>query len=216
MTNIAQASDRWPRVVGAALLVLVGILPEWHREAVAHDLFTAYIQHSVHLTVGAKYVNLTLDLTFFEEWSWRERQTMDADRNGHITRSELESYLKRLAPVVAEQVNLRIAGHEVELVPLYDPEVNLLGNDQTGPARHRLRLFFFAAKPAALRAGDELVIEDSLWPEAKALGTLQAEGRDGCALEEEKPADPGFAPALPGETRRFKVKCLRPPKRPAL
>jgi len=195
----------------AALLLVLGITPEWRRKAEAHDLFAAYIQHNIHLNVGAKYIDVTLDLTFFEEWSWRERQAMDADHNGRITRSELEAYRKRLAALVADQVNLRVAGRDVELVPLYDPEVDLLGNDRTEPLHHRLRLFFFAARPAALRAGEELVLEDRLWPDAKALGIVQAEGRDGCALEEEKPADPALAPALPGEGRQFKIKCLSPP-----
>jgi hypothetical protein len=199
-------------VVGTALLLLAGLVPEWRREAAAHDLFAAYIQHRIHVTVRAKYVDVTLELTFFEEWSWLERQAMDADHNGHISRAELESYVKRLAPVVAEQVSLRLAGREVDLAPLYEPEVDLLSNDETGPAHHRLRLFFFAPRPAALRAGDELVVEDSLWPKAKALGTVQAEGQDGCALEAEQPDDPAFAPALSGEARCFKVKCLKPPE----
>jgi len=103
---------------------------------------------------------------------------MDTDTNGHITRPELESYLKQLAPRLSRQVKLRVAGRELPLVPLYDPEVDLIANDQTGPGHHRLRLCFFAPTPPTLRAGDEIVVEDSLWPGAKILGTVQAEGRD--------------------------------------
>jgi hypothetical protein len=212
MTRFAGAAQQWPKVIGAALLLLVGLAPDWSREAAAHDLFAAYIQHRIHLTVGAKYVDVAVELTFFEDWSWLERQAMDADHNGRISRAELESYQKRLAVVAAEQVTLRLAGREISLAPLYEPEVDLLGNDQTGPAQHRLRLFFFAPRPAALRAGDELVIEDSLWPKAKALGTLEAEGRDGCVLEAQKAGDPAFAPTLFGEARRFKAKCVKPPR----
>jgi hypothetical protein len=71
-------------------------------------------------------------------------------------------------------------------------------------------LFFFAPTPTALRADADIVVEDLLWPEAKAFGTLQAEGRDGCALEAEKTSDPSFAPASKGEARLFKVRCLKP------
>jgi len=53
---------------------------------------------------------------------------------------------------------------EVALTPLYDPELDLLSNAKTGPAHHRLRLFFFAPTPPALTAGAEMVVEDRLCP----------------------------------------------------
>ena len=90
--------------------------------ATAHDLFAAYVQHSVHLTVGARDVDLTMDLTFFEEWSARERLAMDTDANGRISRWEVEAYVKKLAPRISRQVKLRVAGHELALVPLYEPK----------------------------------------------------------------------------------------------
>ena len=178
----------------------------------AHDLFTAYIQHRVHVTVGAKHVDLTVDLTFFEEWSFRERGRMDANTNGQIARVEVDEYLRRMAPEWAGQVRLLIGRQEVPLTTLYEPEVDLLGGDRAGPGHHRLRLFWFAPTPPGLRAEDVLVIEDRLWPEAKALGALQADGGDACRLDPEKPRDPAFAPAQSGEARVFKVKCLEPPQ----
>jgi hypothetical protein len=191
--------------------LLAGLELGWPPSATAHDLFTAYVQHSVRLAVGAKHVDLTLDLTFFEEWSARERQAMDTDADGRIARSEVESYLKKLAPGLARQVKLRVAGREVPLALLYDPELDLLGNDKAIPGHHRLRLFFFAPTPAALRANDEFVIEDRLWPEAKMLATVAAEGRDGGAFEAEQPGDTVFAALRPGEALLFKVRCARPP-----
>ena len=193
----------WPLIAGLAL--------GGPRDSTAHEPLAACVQHRLQLTVGARYLDLTLDLTFFEEWSARERRAMDADGNGRITRSESEAYLKKLAPVLAQQLRLRVAGRELELVPLYDPELDLLVSNQTGPGHHRLRLWFFAS-PAALRAGDEIVVEDGLWPQAPALATLQVEGRDGCALEAGTPGDPGFAPALPGQARLFHARCLKAPR----
>jgi len=195
-----------------ARLLFAGLMIGLPHLAVAHDLFAAYIQHSVLLTVGTRYTDLEVDLTFFEEWSARERAAMDADANGRITRSEVESYVKQRAVELARQVKLRVAGHELALVPLYDPEVDLLGNDQVGPAHHRLRLFFFAPTPTPMHAGDEFVVEDRLWPAAKALGILQTEGSDNCAFEAGKTSDPAFAPARAGEARLFKARCLKPPK----
>ena len=211
MNNSFQGSRGRRRSVWLAVLLLAGTVIGLRRHAAAHDLLAAYVQHSVHLTVGARHIDLTLDVTFFEEPSLRERVVMDADANGRITRSELESYVRRLAPELAEQVDLRLAGQDLPLIPLYSPEVDLLGNDKVGPAHHRLRLFFFAPTPTELGADAEIVVEDRLWPETKALGTLQAEGRDGCVLETEKTSDPSFAPASLGEARLFKVRCLKPP-----
>jgi hypothetical protein len=161
--------------------------------------------------VGARYIDLVLDLTFFEEWSARERALMDADTNGRITRSELESYVKKLAPQLATQVQLCVGGREFTPVPLYDPEVDLLADDKVGPAHHRLRLFFFLPTPANLGPNSEIVVEDRLWPDAKGLGTLQAEGHDGCTLEAQKPGEPAFNPARPGEARLFRFRCVKPP-----
>jgi len=212
MSQIYQVSQGRRRMAWADPLLLAGLMTGLWQHAAAHDLFTNYVQHSVHLTVGARYLDLTLDLTFFEEWSARERQTMDADANGRIARPELQSYLKQRAPQLSGQVKLRVAGRELQLVPLYDPEIDLMANDKTGPGHHRLRLFFFAPTPTTLRADDEFVVEDRLWPEAKVLGTVQAEGRDGCTLTTEISSNPGLSPARPDEARWFKLRCLKPPQ----
>jgi hypothetical protein len=214
MKNGIQRSPAGRRGAWVAMFLLAGIAPGLLPDAPAHDLFTAYVQHSIRLTVGARHIDLTLDLTFFEEPSARERAVMDADANGKITRSELGAYVRNLAPRLAEQVALRVAGQEVPLMPLYDPEIDLLGNDSVGLTHHRLRLFFFAPTPAALREGADLTIEDRLWPDTKALGTLEAEGRDRCSLQPQKPTDPAFAPARKSEARLFKVRCLKPPAAP--
>ncbi len=182
------------------------------QRAAPHDFFTGYIQHSVLITVGVRYIDLEIDLTFFEEWSARERTAMDADASGRITRAESESYAKKLESELCQTVTLRLAGRELGLSPLYPPELDLLGNDRTGPAHHRLKLFFFVPTPAVLRAGDEMVVEDRLWPRAKAFGTLQSEGRDDCAVDTVNSSDPALASTLPGEVRLFKVRCIRPPK----
>jgi hypothetical protein len=212
VSNSFQASSGGWGKARPCLCLLAGLLLDSPSIVRAHDTLGSCVQHAVHLAVGARHMDVTLDLTFFENWSARERAAMDANANGRITRSEVESYVQELESKLAGQVKLRVGGHELALVLLYAPEVDLLDNDQVGPAHHRLKLFFFVPTPVQLRSGDEIVVEDSLWPAAKALGTLQAEGRDDCALEIGKTGDPGFAPARAGEARLFKARCLKPPK----
>ncbi|MEI6390649.1 MAG: hypothetical protein WCT12_06040 [Verrucomicrobiota bacterium] len=177
----------------------------------AHGLLATYVQHGVRLKVGAEHIDLTLDLTFFEEPSARERTVMDADANGHITRSEVDAYLKKLAPEMLKQVKLSVAGHEVPLIPLYDPEIDLSSDQMIATAHHRLRLYFFAATPVGLGTDDEILIEDQLWPETKSLGTPQAEGSDGCTMLPEISIRSNAAAATVRESRRFKFRCVKPP-----
>ncbi len=199
---------RWWQVVGLTLAVL---LSAGSRSLRAHDLFSAYIQHGVQLSVSAAHVDLTLDLTFFEEWSAKERLAMDTDGNGRISRSEQDAYVKKLAPRIAQQVKLRVGGREAAIAPLYDPELDLLGSDQVGPAHHRLRLFFFVVTPVQVRAGDEIIVTDSLWPKAKALGTQQVENGDGSAFEVKPTGEPIDAIVQPDNAKRFTFRCVKPP-----
>jgi hypothetical protein len=194
--------------LGLLALGLCGLQPH----TAAHGILAAYIQHGVHLKVDGRHIDLTLDLTFFEGPSARERALMDADANGRITRSEVDAYLKKLSPALFTQVKLRVAGREVPLVPLYDPEIDLFNEQTTALAHHRLRLYFFAVTPAGLRTGDEILVEDQLWPDSKSFGTPQAEGGDGCSLVPENSvrASSALKPAL--ESCQFRFRCLTPPK----
>jgi hypothetical protein len=209
-TNIHALPVRYGKnPLGVSLLAgFLVLAPNW---AEGHDTLGACVQHSVHLSVGAQNADLTIDLTFFEEWSAHERAAMDADGNGTITRSEQEAYLKRLAPHLCKQVKLRMAGRELPLVPLYDPEIDLLANNKVGSAHHRLRLFFFAATPTDLRAGDEILVADRLWPDAKILVTPQSEGKDGCTVAPVLLGHSAAARERADEPWLVRFKCLKPP-----
>lgn len=177
----------------------------------AHELFSTFIQHTLRLSVDARYVDLTVELTFFESWSTRERRIMDADGDGRITKAELKAYLKIIAPVVADQVRLKLEEQDLPLALLYDPEADLLGNWRTTPSHHRLQLHFFAARPAQLSNNSNLVIEDRLWPEARALASIAAEGHDGAAFDVEPLEDPALNELRPTQAHQFKIRCLKPP-----
>lgn len=211
MTNPFQASPgRWGKTC-LCLCLLPGLLIILPLIGRAHDRLGSFVQHTVHVAVGAQHLDVTLDLTFFEEWSARERKAMDADSSGIITRSEQEAYLRRIEADTCNHVKLFVGGHEVPLGSLYPPEIDLLTDNRVGPAHHRLRLFFFVTTPAGLRAGDEIVVEDKLWPQANILVTPQMEGRNGCRLATGLPADADLLPGKAGQSRRIAFKCLQPP-----
>jgi len=193
------------------LAVLLAVVVASAGKSDAHDLYAAFVQHHVRLDAGARHLDVTIDLTFFEEWSARERQRMDLDRDGRIARSEIEAYLMKHGSEFASRVKLLVAGREVPLTELYEPEIDLLGNNRVGPAHHRLRFYFFASTPSSLRAGDSVVIEDRLWPDTKALITLDGAAANGGKIDVEKPDDPACAPAASGEARAFKFRVVAPP-----
>jgi hypothetical protein len=184
----------------------VGILWIWSSPVQGHDLFTAYIQHRIAITVGAKYMDLTVQLTFFEEGSAHERQHIDTNADGRLSRPEIVAYLQELEPTLAKAVTLRVGGQPAALTPLRATEIDLLDQDRVGRGHHRLTLYFFAPTPTRLPPGTELVVEDRLWPGVRALGSIQVEGQDGWRLEALPVADPVFPPAQGDEARRFKAR----------
>lgn len=178
----------------------------------AHDTLAGYLRHHVTISLDARHVDVTVHLTFFEDGSEHEREHIDANQDGQISRAETEAYLKQLEPQLADALKLHVAGKTADLVPLREPELDLLGHSRTGRWHHRLSLFFFAPTPSDLAAGAELVVEDRLWPGTRALGLFQVEGRDGARLEAVPLRDSLLPPARPGEAREFKARVVTPPK----
>lgn len=200
--------------VPARLALGLGLWLVSSTAGLGHDLFTAFIQHRVALTVGARHVDVAIQLTFFEDGSEHERAHMDTDRDGRVSRAEIECHLKQTETRLAQAVKLRAAGELIELTPLCAPQIDLLGNDRVGRGHHQLTLRFFAPTPRTLPAGAELVVEERLWPEVRALIAVQVEGREGCRLEALPPGDPLSPPVREGEMRTFKARILTLPSFP--
>lgn len=189
------------------LLVLAwtGLAPQ--ASVRGHDLFTAYIQHRVGLSVRESHLDVTVQLTFFEDSSEHEREHLDTNQDGRIDSAERREYLRKLGEELTGKVRLKADGDELTLLPLYAPELDLLGNDTVGRGHHRLTLYFFAATPSLRENGTELVVEDRLWPAARALASMDAQAREGWRLEAIQLEDPVFPPARNGEAREFKFRC---------
>lgn len=201
---------RWPDRLGALLLWigwLGGAVP-----ASSHEVLAQYLQHRVAVTLGARHVDVTVELTFFEDGSAHEREHMDADGDGRLSRAETDAWLRQLEPRLAGAITLRLDGRPVALIPLRAPELDLLGDERVGRSHHRLTLFFFAPTPVDLVPGAEVVVEDRLWPKSRAVVVLQVEGRDGARLEAASLGDSLRLPAREGEPRMFKARVLTPPR----
>lgn len=202
-----------PGLAGAVFSIFVAVLAATPSTR-AHDVFTAYIQHRVAISVGARHLDVTVQLTFFEESTEHERGHIDTDRDGKLSRTETDAYLHKLESTLSKAVTLLRDGKPLGLIPLRPAELDFLGQDRVGRGHHRLTLYYFAPTPAGLTRGAEFIVEDRLWPGARALGSIQAEGTDGCRMEAISSGDPIHPPARGDEPRRFKARVISPPAAP--
>jgi hypothetical protein len=178
------------------------------RQTAAHDHLSEFVQHRVQISVRPPHIDVTVQLSFFETWSRHERRRMDSNKDGRISRTEIDSYMASLATNLITPPLLVIDGQPVELTPLYCPEVNLLGSDTVGRAHHRLTLFWFGPIPSHFKAGSLLALEDRLWPGAPALMDFRNDCESGALFAPEDPSGIA-APEWRGESRRLKLLCVR-------
>lgn len=151
--------------------------------AFGHAEYMTFIQHRADVTVGVENIDVVIELTFFEVRSMAERRRMDANHDGRITDAERDAYAARLVDVVHGAVSMRVDGRALDVIPLYDPQVDLLGVDQIAPTHHVLRLCLFARTPAWLRAGSRIELSDGLWSRVPALRMQTGRGEDGIQID---------------------------------
>jgi hypothetical protein len=196
-----------------ALLSLLLCLPTV--EVHAHDHLAGALRHRFDVRVGARHIDVSVHLTFFEAASRHEREDMDRDGDGRVSRTEVALYLKGCEASLSEAVSLEWNGRAESLIPLYPPRLDLEGNDRVGLARHSLVLHYFLATPAGLEAGQELCLRTGLWPGVRAIVSLQAHGEDSARFE--CPADNhAIWPATISQTDRIlRFRVLSPPRLPS-
>ena len=194
-------------------VVVVGVV--WLLVAMpvgAHPELTTSVRHRAQLVVGPKNVDVTVELTLGEVPAFAERLLMDGNRNGTVDEQEVQAYLDEHSETLQQAVSLMVAGKPVELLFLYDPEIEL-GSEQTAVAAHLVvRLFYFARTPGELKAGDELVLADRLWSHSPSLVSFHAVGDNGVEIAAEK--SEGTIWSLPGdrETLEMRARCLTVPE----
>jgi hypothetical protein len=161
--------------------------------APAHPVYTDHIEHQVNLAVGPTNIDITIELRFNELRSLSERRRMDGDRNGLISASERERYLRRIRRELTNAFHLTCGSKQLDLIELYEPKLDLLGVEGVSPSHHVLRLYYFARTPASLTAPVELVFENACWTSAPALWLFSAAGTDGIGLRAD--SSPASQPA---------------------
>ncbi|MGI9429583.1 MAG: hypothetical protein ACR2NM_13050 [Bythopirellula sp.] len=203
---IAATSIQSPRQIARLLIIIgtgLGLLTE--QPALAHPQMTRSVRHRAAITAGPKNVDVTIELTLGEVPALLERLAMDADGDNQISPDEIEFYLNEHSEVLQEAVNLSIADQPLELLFLYEPEIDLRGEDTSSAFRLVFRLFFFARTPHGLSVGDELALSDRLWSHAPAMATFQVTGQGGIELAAE--SSTGERLTLPGNEKSLEMRA---------
>jgi hypothetical protein len=169
----------------------------------AHDVLSEFVQHDVRLQLGPEHIDLTVDLTFFEEASDFERRSMDQDGDGRIRRVEQEAYARDLDRRLREGIKLKLGEQSQALTLLRSPEPDLLGDDRVHRSHHRLRLSYFCSTPPGLKAGAAIVVEQGLWAEWPAVITVGGAGTAGFRLRAVQLSSALVKKLGEGEVRKF-------------
>jgi hypothetical protein len=177
----------------------------------AHPALMDTLRHSIEVRVGPEDTDIEVEITFHELRSMAERRRMDADRDRAVSPEELSAYARNLEESLTDQLGLQIDGNAVPVIPLYRPEVDLLETPQVVPARHVLRLFYFARTPADFRSGSELVLSSTLWAEAPAVCLFSAEGQEGARLAAIRTDSSALSPGSTGR-RELRARCIEQPR----
>jgi len=166
----------------------------------AHTTLRDYIQHRATVDVEGRNIDVTVELTFYEDCSVVERRRMDANGDGRIGEGEIRAYLKGEAERFERDLRLTFDGKPLELIPLFDPRIDLCGNDAVAPHFHVLKLEYFARTPRMADSGAVIELKDGLWADQPALRALETSGKDGIRATAAASKDPQV----------WRVKCRRP------
>jgi len=177
----------------------------------AHDVLSEFVQHDLRLEISREHIDITVDLTFFEDASEVERRRMDADGDGRIRRSELDGYAGKLEARLQDGISLKLGNKVLPLVMLRAPEPDLLGDDRAHRAHHRLRLSHFCATPKDLKPKTVVVAEEGLWPEWPSVATVTGSGTPGYQIKADSPASALTRKLGQDQTRKFRWMLIRVP-----
>ena len=153
-------------------IILIGFLL-WTVFAVerlqGHGVLGQVVQHHIIVTAGEFHIDVTVELTFHSVFAQRERQRLDTNRDGFIEAKEVEQYLAGILAKLEPGLRMETRQREIDLIRLHPPELDLLGNEESGAHPLRVSAFYLARLDRGLRKAGVVDLEDRLWMEGHAL-----------------------------------------------
>jgi hypothetical protein len=151
--------------------------------AMAHSTLSAYVQHDVLLEASKAYLDLTVQLTFFDDEAEAQRSALDVNGDGDFSAEERAAFKKALMAEAEKTLLLHVDGAALELVSRFDPEI-VCAVPPGGEAhlRFEIRLHFFADLPALPDGKAALEVHDSLFADVPAMASLRVSAKDGTQI----------------------------------
>lgn len=166
-----------------------------------------FIRHDAKISVGPRNIDVVLELTFHEYPSLAERRRMDRNHDEAITEAELKTYLDGLTGSLRDALTLHVDDRPLEVIPLYDPQIDLLDTVSVAPAHHVLRLSWFARTPEWLHIGSRMRMQYRLWSEAPRIDVLSVAGRDGVRLVADDVSRLSLSSEVAAGPREISLSC---------
>ncbi|NLE57043.1 MAG: hypothetical protein GX616_01685 [Planctomycetes bacterium] len=170
-----------------------------------------FIRHDAKISVGPRNIDVALELTFHEYPSLAERRRMDRNHDDTITETEIKGYLDSMIDLSLDALTLSVDDRPLQVIPLYDPRIDLLDATNVAPSHHVLRLSWFARTPPWLKAGSRIRAQYRLWPEAPRIDVLSASGDDGFRVIVDDLNNPVSSTEKAGGPREIRLSCQAAP-----
>ncbi len=177
----------------------------WLLNAFAHPPFPSYIQHEIAVSLSNRYADITIELTFHQSVAMEQRQRMDADKSGTLSHEEIQTYLESNEAVFVQSFTLRSGSKALELLPLYQPEVDLLNDERVSPSPFGLTLYLFASFPDDERNLSSFILDDVLFPDTPAIISWAATGIDGKSITDKKEKQPIVSERIDSVSRSLRI-----------
>ncbi|MGQ9652186.1 MAG: hypothetical protein ACUVXJ_18980 [Phycisphaerae bacterium] len=180
-------------------------------DASAHAVLMTFIRHDAKISIGRRNIDVTIELTFHEYPSLAERRRMDRNHDEAITETEIKGYLDSMVDLFRGALTLTVDDRPLQVIPLYDPKIDLLDAPNVAPAHHALRLSWFARTPPWLRAGSRIRAQYRLWPEAPRIDVFSAIAEDGFRLVADDVSGPASLTEAATGPREIRLSCQTAP-----
>jgi hypothetical protein len=191
-----------------AALGVVAAFTVYLYPAHAHVELEQYSQQRVNAVVGTANVDITVEFRFTGPASLFQRKQMDTNGDGALSEEERQEYLTTIANQAEEGLRLQIDEKPCALIPLYDPELDILDSTGIEAHPHVLRLHYFARTPESLHVGSTILLDSHMWTDTPWLVASSVHGSDG--IEISGAPNPGLRrPSKePKSIRVLEAKCV--------
>ena len=147
--------------------------------AFAHPTLSDSIGHSSTLTIGAQYIDATVELTFLGTHAQIKRRELDLNKDGHIESSELKAYSRSLLPKAAKYIRLKQGQAPLDLISLYDPEIDVGSTRDISTTPVTIRISFFTSTPKNITTQNQLSLHDTFYSGIPGIYRHSVLGTDG-------------------------------------